>query len=60
MSAQPPTKHPRGDTAVNRLAQAGHPSVLFNGKRYALSREHVYGTKYDRKTGERRIVILIQ
>lgn len=59
MTKQTSPNRLRGDKAINRLAQAGHPSVLFCGKRYALSKEHVYGTRLDKETGKRSIVILI-
>lgn len=59
MTKQTSPNRKRGDKAINRLAQAGHPSVLFGGKRYALSPEHTYGTKLDRETGKRSIVILL-
>jgi len=49
----------KGDKAINRAAQSGATAILFQGRWWALDRGHVYGTRLDRKTGVRRIVILV-
>lgn len=53
-----PVKIP-GDKAINRAAQAGATTYLFGGRKYELSRDQVYGTKLDRRTGQRTIVKLL-
>ena len=51
-------KRHRGDRMVMRWAEAGVTKVLFQGRWWALERGKLYGTRLDKATGKRRIVIL--
>lgn len=51
---------PRGDKMINRLAAAGVTKFLFQSRWWQLEKGPLYGTRLDKTTGKRRIVILLQ
>lgn len=53
-------KRIRGDRAINRAAASGRCTYLFQGRRWLLEPGNLYGTRLDRETGKRRIVVLFQ
>jgi len=50
---------PRGDKLINRVAATGPCNYLFQGRFWLLEPGKVYGTRLDKATGVRRIVVLV-